>query len=234
MGRDRQHLAARADAELRARRDLLRRLDELLDDAAHARELARSSSRASPRAPRTRCARSASRTAPRRSGLRIAEDGVALAREAVVELDDGAPQTRAAAPRSSTSASSTSCLAVEVLEPLRQGDAGLAEHLAAARLGAEVGEVGIDAVERDAEQDGELALERRRVEDGQVGARAVLDPLADALDAGAAARGSSRSASAARRRRRRAASGARGRGSRGCRRGAGSSSRGSSGAPAAR
>ena len=73
-------------------------------------------------------------------------------------------------------------LALEVLEPLRQRDAGLAEHLAAAGLGAEDREVGIGAVERDAEQHGELALERRRVEDGEVGARAVLDPLADALD----------------------------------------------------
>ncbi len=89
------------------------------------------------------------------------------------------PGRRAA---SSISDSSMSLLALEVLEPLRQGDAGLAEHLAAAGLGAEVGEIGVGAVERDAEQDGELALERRRVEDGEVGARAVLDPLADALD----------------------------------------------------
>ena len=70
----------------------------------------------------------------------------------------------------------------EVLEALRKGHSRLAEDLPAARLRPEVPEGGVDAVQRDAEEDRELPLERRGVEDGEVGPRRVPDPGPDPLD----------------------------------------------------
>jgi hypothetical protein len=64
----------------------------------------------------------------------------------------------------------------------RTGHVGLAEHLAAPRLGAEIVQLGIEPVQRDVEQHRQLALERGRVEDGQIGRFGVGNGLADALD----------------------------------------------------
>ena len=73
-------------------------------------------------------------------------------------------------------------LVLQVLVAGRMRNAGLAEHLAAAGLGAEVVQLGIEAVQRHVEQHRQLALERRRVEDGQVGRLRVGDRLPDPLD----------------------------------------------------
>ena len=118
VGRDRHHVPARADAELGARRELLLRLDELLDDAAHPGELVEVGLRASPRAPRTRARGSASRRAARSTRLRVAEEGVALPGEAVVELDDGPADARPPRPRSSSERLHDLVRRVQVLEAL--------------------------------------------------------------------------------------------------------------------
>ncbi len=184
MSRDRQHLSARADAQLGARRALVHALDELLDNPAHPVVLLEVSlSRFLGYREADLVQRLAHRGASGylRKALGIAEDGIALAREAVVQLDHGAPDPRP--PRCQLDERLLDFgPGVEILEALRQRHSGGAEDLAAARLGAERDELGIDAVERHTEQDGEPAFERRRVEDREVGARAVLDAFPDALD----------------------------------------------------
>ena len=71
---------------------------------------------------------------------------------------------------------------LQILVAGRMRDAGLAEHLAAPGLRAEVVQLRIEPVQRHVEQHRQLALERRRVEDGQVGRLGVGNRLADPLD----------------------------------------------------
>ena len=84
-----------------------------------------------------------------------------------------------------------SVIVAQVLEAVGKRDARLAKDLPASGLRAVRVERGVDAVERNPEQDRELALEGRGVEDGEVCPRAVGDALADALEEARAARGSS-------------------------------------------
>lgn len=94
MRRDRQHFSAWAGPELRARRGLLGRVDELLDDASHPPQLAEEvlgrlggHGHLDLRERGTKRARIG-----RVASLGIREPGVALAREAVIQLDQGPPQ----------------------------------------------------------------------------------------------------------------------------------------------
>ena len=87
MGGDGHHVAARADAQLRAGRYLLRRIDEFFHDAAHARELVEVGL-GGLRGHRELHPRKGLAKGLIRLVLGIAEERVALAGEAVVELDD--------------------------------------------------------------------------------------------------------------------------------------------------
>ena len=179
VGGDGHHLAAGTDPELRRRRLLLGSVDELLDDPAHARELGEVDLRdlggeGELEVPHRLLHRRA------RVLLGVAEEGVALAREAVVQLDHRATDPRPALAQLDERALHV-VLGAQVLQPLRHGNSGLAEHLAAARLRAQVDEVRVDAVQRDAEQDGQLPLEGRGVEDAQVGAARIHDAVPDPL-----------------------------------------------------
>ncbi len=180
VGRDREHVAVRADPQLRARRVLLAGLDELLDDPAHLRHLVEVGLGG---LGRDRELHLAQRLADRglRVARRVAKERVTLAREALVELHDGALQAGAARAQLAERLGDL-VRRVQVLEALGQRHAGFAEHLAAARLGAEARKLRVAAVQRDPEQHSELSLVRGRVEDRQVGALGVHDAGADALD----------------------------------------------------
>ena len=179
--RDRDDVAARIRAELNGRRRLDRALEELLGDAAHAPELR---VEVVPRLPADRelelrklladCARV-------RRAFRIPEDRVAFAREAVVQLDDGLPERGVAALEVDEGRFEVRVVP-QVLVAFRARDACLAEDPTASRFRPEVDERRIDAVQRNPEKDGKPPLERSRVEDREVGPRAVGDPRADALD----------------------------------------------------
>ena len=167
MRRDRDDVAVRVHPELDARRRLLLGLDELLDDPAHPREPVEVVLGRLPGAPETRAA-AAPLAAPAGScGLGVAEERVALAGEAVVELHDG-PRGSRPPPAQLDERLLDVVGRVQVLEAHRQGDAGLAEDLPAPGFRAEVGEERVAAVQRDAEEDRQLALEGRRVEDREV------------------------------------------------------------------
>ena len=93
VGRDQHDVTAGAGAELRARRVLLRGIDEFLDDAAHRVELVEIRARRLIWcADRHVLQRLVDRVAARRLGER--EHRVSFAGEAVVQLDDGAADTR--------------------------------------------------------------------------------------------------------------------------------------------
>ncbi len=180
MGRDRDDGPVRVDAELDARRGLVVAVEELLDDPPHPLEPGEV---VGVRLPRHGVLEPLHRLP---HGIAVdpvgvAEEGVALPREAVVELDDGLAQTRAASVKLEERLLDVAERA-EVLEALRKGHPCLPEDLPAARLRPEVAEGGVDAVQRDAEEDSQLPLERCGVEDGEVGPRRVPDPGADPLD----------------------------------------------------
>ena len=115
-----RHLAARADAQLRARRVLLGRLDELLDDAAHARELVEVERRRLGGHRELEVLQPLARRRPRVGSSGIAEERVALAGEAVVELDHRARAAPAAALFSSSEGVLHLVLGAQVLHAQRQ------------------------------------------------------------------------------------------------------------------
>ncbi len=147
---------------------LLLRVDEFLDDPAHRRELVE-----------IRARRLIGRTD--RDGLQRFAQGVAAARlgesehripfsgEAFVQLDDGTANRRALLAQRDERGDQIG-FAFQIFGTGREIDAGLTEDLPASRLGAQVRELRVEAVEGHAEQDRQLALEGRRVEDGHVGA----------------------------------------------------------------
>ena len=112
--------------------------------------------------------------------LRQLDDGVALAGEPLVELHHR-PAEAGAHPLQLAQGPLHLLLGAEILEARRERHPGLAEHLAAAGLGAVVAEARVEAVHRDAEQHRELPLQWRAVEHGQVGAARIEDRGADAL-----------------------------------------------------
>ena len=112
--------------------------------------------------------------------LGIAEKGVALAGEAVVQLDHRALDPRPALAQLDERALHV-VFGAQVLQALGHRDARLAEDLAAARLRAQVDEVRVHAVQGDAEEDGQLALQGRGVEHGEVGAAVIDDAVPDPL-----------------------------------------------------
>ena len=107
------------------------------------------------------------------------DDRVALARDAGVELDhdlaDPRPDGAQARDRSDDVGA-----AADVLEPERMRNAGAREQLAPAALGAEVGERGVGALDRDAELAPERELELGADVRDQVGVLVVGDLPADA------------------------------------------------------
>ncbi len=119
------------------------------------------------------------RPARRRSGE--VEDRVALAGKALVKLDHRPPQTRIA-PLELRQGVGDGGLVGEVLEARGHGDAGLAEDLAAAALGAEPGEVGVAAIDRNAQPDRERAFRWRNGKAAQMRRGRVRDQVAQALD----------------------------------------------------
>ena len=109
------------------------------------------------------------------------EEGVALAGEAVVELHHGPAATRIGLPERGEGTDDVLPVP-EVLVALREEDAGLAEDLAAAGLGAEVGEGGVAGVQGNAQLHGEGALVGAAVEADEVRERSVGNRRPNALD----------------------------------------------------
>ncbi len=106
--------------------------------------------------------------------------GITFAREALVQLDDCPAQTRLATPQLEKRLDQVG-LGVQVLESSCQLDTRFAEHLAAARLRAEVLQLRIQPIQRNTQEDRQFPLERRRVEDRHVGLRGIDDRAPDAL-----------------------------------------------------
>ena len=117
----------------------------------------------------------------RPSSRRIGEDGVPVAGEALVQLEDRAPQARTH-PTQLGQGPFDVLRRSQVLHAQGTGHPGLAEYLPASRLGSQARETRVDAIERYAEEDRQLSLERRRVVDRQVGAGEVGNAGSDPLD----------------------------------------------------
>ena len=158
VGGDGDHLAAGADPELRRGRRLLGRLDELLHDPAHARELGEVDLGDLGGEGELEVVHGVLHRRARVL-LGIAEKRVALAGEAVVQLDHRALDPRPALAQLDQRALHV-VFGAQVFQALGHRDARLAEDLAAARLRAQVDEVRIHAVQGDAEEHGQLALQR--------------------------------------------------------------------------
>ena len=145
------------------------------------RNFAWNSSQVSQATENSRSGRRARTAAASVAAFRIPEDRVALAREAVVELHDGLSERRVPALEVDEGGLEVRVVA-QVLVALGTRDARLAEDLPAAGLRAERDEGRVDAVQRDAEEDGEPSFQGSRVEDREVRPGAVRDPRADPLD----------------------------------------------------
>ena len=119
-----------------------------------------------------------------RAGARAAEaaqldDRVALAGDAVVELDHRLPDPRPDGAQARDRGDHVGA-AADVLDPERVRDAGAREQLPPAALGPEVGERGVGAHDRDAELLAERELELGRDVRDEVGGLVVGDLPADA------------------------------------------------------
>jgi hypothetical protein len=115
---------------------------------------------------------------PAGGGVGEPEHGVPLAGEALVELDHRPPQRRVAGLELGERAGEVP-LVGQVLEPVRDGDPGLAQQLPAAALGAEVEQGRVAAEDRHAQPHGEGAFEGGHGEARHARRPRVRDRLAD-------------------------------------------------------
>ena len=172
--------------------------DPLLDDAAALGELRQRSRRSvtvgdSKLIARTRSLdRARLAVGARRGQAAQVDDRVALARHALVQLDDHLLDLRAARRAVARSRSTTSSSAVQVLHAERMRHALLGEQPPAAGLRPEVEVPRVGAVHRDAERQREVALELGRVVRDEVRAVRVGDQRRGCARAAAAARAASR------------------------------------------
>jgi hypothetical protein len=180
VAREQHDFSVRIDPKLHAGRCRDGVLQELLDDAAALVEFLQVTGR---RFGRDGAGEMAQLGADGLAtlGLRIPEEGVALAREALFELQHGFPDA-GSPPSKAFERPDRIVFGLQVFEAFGERDAGLAEDLAASGLRAEPGERRIHAVQGNPEQDGQAPLERRRVEAGHERAGSVGDSVADPLD----------------------------------------------------
>ncbi len=154
-------------------------VDEFLDDATHAAELGEV------RVAGLRLNRQL-HLVHRRPDVRLrlgwqAHDGVALTREALVELDDDLAGGRTLLPQFVNRPLDVELVA-QVFGPLGQIDAGFAKHAPAAGLGAVIRMLWIESVQRNAQKHGQFPFERRRVEDREVRLLVIGNRGTNALD----------------------------------------------------
>ena len=177
--REKHHFALRVDPQLSRRRDA-RRLEELLDDAALRSELREIAVRGllghrgddssqignvEASSGRLSSAKSALPSPEKlSSNLNIARRSAGFRRR-----NASSPSKSSASERRSSNPSGKSTPASRKMRRLPD-------------FVPRCGDRRIDTVQGDSEQDGELSLERRGVEDRQVGAARVGDPVADSLD----------------------------------------------------
>ena len=170
----------RIDAELAARGAGLPAFYELFDDSAHRFELLPVRGRRLRRNRKLRAPESIGKRGA--SGLLgVAKKSVPLPRKALLELDHGAANSGTPAAQGFERAQDV-VFRAKVFESLGQRDARFAKDLAAAGLAPQVLQLRIHSVQRNSEQDGEPALQRRRVEHGQERAVRVADAVTNPLD----------------------------------------------------
>ena len=154
VGRDDLDHAPRVDPALHRRRAHLVAGDERLGDAAHLRELVRVALPGQVRRLEQQAARQPAGDARLRAGAGVArekaEARVPLAREPVVQLDDGRLEGRLA-PLQRGQRRGDVLPVPERLEPVRRRHPRRLEDLPRQALGAEVGKLRIAAVDGDAE-----------------------------------------------------------------------------------
>ena len=179
MGGDGHHLASRPGAQLGTGRADLRPLDKLLHDATHPAELREIRltllARCDEVEPVERPTHCHAATTPR-----VAKNGIALAGKAFVQLDHRLTDSR---PDDTEIGQCGQHLRLvpQILKPGRMQHPRFPEDLPAPRLGAMVRQGGVGAIQRDSQQHGELAFQRRRVEDAEIGLVGVGDRIADPL-----------------------------------------------------